>query len=551
MLAQEDFLIAAASVLLLFGIGGVLVDVSRSSPIDNENIVYANSELDASNVLNTYNTSDSGISYISNAHSCLDSRWKTEVNGQNRKCKWIAQNSMESCYNSEEVRAHCPLTCNACSPDLCRDVSGEFEMAGAYITCSETHYCANPIFEDNCRVSCKKCTNSTTTSPPSLRPPSIAPSTIPPLPSTTSPHSLSSVPTQDKSWISVGNPFYGGTKDNSGLAVSLSNDGETLFVGEPGYGIVRSFTHDFQTSNPGGSTIGNAYDPWFGSSVASSHDGSVVAISSYKYDNYRGLVRVFIWDGLRWIKLGNDLLGDEVGQWFGWGVDVSKDGKSIIVGSYLENSSLGYARVFDIDSSGWKKRGEDLVGNGEGAFGFSVAISSDGNIAAIGAPKGSYTYVYEWVSTQWSPLGDRINGSIGANFGNNIALSCKDGLVLAIGANHEINGRGAVYVYEWKKLTSEWQLRGTDAAVYGTNPSDFVGGRISISEDGNIVAYNSRAKVGVLVWDGVVWREQGNIITEGLTSIALSGDGKTLAVGRPHDDTVDFRAGVTDIFRWQ
>jgi len=462
------------------------------------------------------------------------------VNNKKRRCQWIGSNSIESCSTSEEIRQHCPLTCNTCAT-TCEDLTGQFKVGGLYVTCNSIYYCANPTFANSCRVSCDICTNSTIapTSSPSFGESPVAPNITTPLSVTT------------KSWVSVGNSIYGGTEDNSGFAVCLSNDGETAFVGQPGSGLVRSFTPDVEALIPKGLAIGNAYDPWFGSSVVSSHDGSVVAISSYKYDNYRGLVRVFIWDGIKWIKLGDDLLGDEDGQWFGWDVDISGDGKSIIVGVYLENSSPGYASVFDIDSSGWKKRGKDLVGDDVGDFGFSVAISANGNAVAIGAPKGSYAEVYEWTSNTWSILGDRINGSTGANFGNRITLSCKSGLVLAIGANHENNGEGAVFVYEWKAIASEWQLRGNDAAVYGKNTIDFLGGRISSSEDGNVIAYNSRDKVGVLVWDGLVWGEQGRITTEGLTSVSLSGDGSILVVGRPHDETIDFRAGVTNIFKWQ
>jgi len=245
------------------------------------------------------------------------------------------------------------------------------------------------------------------------------------------------------------------------------------------------------------------------------------------------------------------LLGDKHGQWFGWDVDISGDGRSIIVGVYLENDAIGYARVFDIDSSGWKKRGGDLVGDNKTAFGFSVAMSSNGDLVAIGASKGSYIEVHQWASDQWSLLGSRIQGSSGTNFGNSVALSWKDEVVLAIGANHENDGAGAVYVYEWKELTSEWCLRGNDAAIYGSDTSQFLGGRISLSEDGKTIAYNSQSKVGILGWDGTMWREQGQISAEGPTSVSLSGDGKILAIGRPHDSTIDFRAGATSIFRRQ
>jgi len=57
MLRREDFLIAAASALLVLGIGGALHEVLRSRPNDNEIKIYDNGEPDANDVLDTYNTS--------------------------------------------------------------------------------------------------------------------------------------------------------------------------------------------------------------------------------------------------------------------------------------------------------------------------------------------------------------------------------------------------------------------------------------------------------------------------------------------------------------
>jgi len=561
----ETILIVAGATLLMAGIGGGLLGVFSTSPKNANNNHDTNTVLDANHTLGS---GFSGISFGSASTSCTNSNGKVLVRNRLRGCNWIAINFPVACNRSEEVRQYCPLTCNTC-PDRCLDVAGEFVMAGQNLTCNagtNNNYCSNLMFANNCPMSCDLCWTSITSSPSSsenssmvpsaLRPPSLNPTQI--IPKSSSPtrtlyYTTSSNPSQvtAMSWVSIGNSIYGGTADNSGLAVSLSTDGQTVFVGEPGAGLVRSFTRNIQTLKPKGLAIGNSYDPWFGSCLASSHDGSVVVVSSYKYDNYRGLVRVYVWDGLKWIKLGNDLFGDENGDWFGWDVDISKDGRSIIVGVYLENSSSGYARVFDIEPSGWKKRGEDLVGDITAAFGFSVAISSDGSVAAIGAPEGSYTEVYILISGRWSLLGNRIRGSTGAHFGNSVALSSKDGLVLAVGADLINSERGAVYVYEWRHLISEWQLRGNDAAIYGEDQNDFLGGRISISEDGNVVAYNSQSKVGVLVWNGSAWRKQGSIIAKGPTSVSLSGDGKILAVGIPHDDTIDFGSGTTAIYKWQ
>lgn len=504
-------------------------------------------------------------SVVYRSTSCKDSEGKILVKKRMRMCGWIGNNLRKACYKSKEVRQHCKLTCNAC-PGVCVDAPDEFIVAGQYLTCdakrTKATYCRNRVFAYFCPSLCDTCATSSmpsvsqpplaTNSPMRMPGYSLEPTQVTLNPTPTSTLSSSSKTSQvgPKSWILVGKS-YGSKEDNSGLAVAISNDGKAIFIGEPGAALVRSFMYKLQALQPKGIAIGSSFDPWFGSSIASSRDGSVVAVGCYKCNNYRGLVRLYVWDDIKWRKLGNDLIGDKDGDWFGWDIDISENGRSIIVGVYVEYSTHGYACVYDINSSGWKKRGEDFNSDMPVTFGFSVAISSDGNVAAIGAPKGDYTEVYEWRLDQWSMLGNRIHGSIGSHFGNSIALSSKNDLILAVGAELSYSGEGGVFVFEWNRVTLKWQLRGNDAGIRGKESDALLGRRISISEDGNVVAYTSRAKVGTSVWDGVSWANHGGIIVKDPASISLSGDGKTLAIGMPHDNTTDYRSGATAIFKRQ
>jgi len=491
--------------------------------------------------------------------SCADSTGRVDVGGENfRTCKWIAKRAPGKCSISEEVARYCPTTCNACS-ELCLDASGIFEIFGNNVQCADAEgenksvICNIKEFANNCPKICGKCENDpsrelthfpsyTPTRNPTPGEPTYAPSSPP-----------SKFPTfsSTTNWVSVGSSIYGGTGGRIGLAISMCKDGQTFFVGEPGTGLVRPFAINDETSIPKGSAIGNAYDPWFGSSVASSRDGSVVVVGSYKYDNYRGLVRVFVWDGNIWLKLGNDLYGADEGHWFGWDVDISESGTTIVVGVNCDDLSHGHVRIYDIESSGWIQRGGDILGDETSSLGFSVVISNNGDTVATSAQKGSYVEVYEWVLDSWSLLGQRIEIHEGDSFGSTIALSSKEGLKLAIGTPYENSGTGAVYVYEWKENKSKWKLRGNKAAIRGGNQNDYLGGRVSISEDGDTVAFDSQTAVGVLVWNGSAWTKRGKSLAGGPASVSLSGDGKMLAVGLPYDNTFDLHSGTTVIFRLQ
>ena len=63
------------------------------------------------------------------------------------------------------------------------------------------------------------------------------------------------------------------------------------------------------------------------------------------------------------------------------------DGNTALIGGPADNGDVGAAWVFTRSGATWTQQGEKLTGGGEsgaGAFGTSVALSSDGNTALIG-----------------------------------------------------------------------------------------------------------------------------------------------------------------------
>ena len=81
-----------------------------------------------------------------------------------------------------------------------------------------------------------------------------------------------------------------------------------------------------------GTTTGNM----FGHSVALSEDGTILAVGAPNDPTNgvgAGLVSVYSFDGTDWRKLGDDLLGRSPTSLFGWSVDVSPDGRYVLVGA--------------------------------------------------------------------------------------------------------------------------------------------------------------------------------------------------------------------------
>jgi hypothetical protein len=115
--------------------------------------------------------------------------------------------------------------------------------------------------------------------------------------------------------------------------------------------------------------------------------------------------------------------------------------------------------------------------NGEAASdnsGYSVSLSDDGNVLAIGADyndgngaNSGHVRVYAWdpTSAKWSQRGDDLDGEAANDYsGTSVSLS-DDGNVLAIGAHYN-DGNGAdsghVCVYAWDPTIAKYTQRGDD-----------------------------------------------------------------------------------------
>ena len=80
--------------------------------------------------------------------------------------------------------------------------------------------------------------------------------------------------------------------------------------------------------------------------------------------------------------------------------------------------NAGHVRVYEYSGGSWSQLGADIDGEAAGdSSGYSVSLSSDGTIVAIGAtgndatdPNGGHVRVYEYSGGSWSQLGADIDG---------------------------------------------------------------------------------------------------------------------------------------------
>ena len=128
----------------------------------------------------------------------------------------------------------------------------------------------------------------------------------------------------------------------------------------------------------------------------------------------------------KWEQLGNTIPGEALGNYSGQSVSLSSDGKTVAIGApYNDNDNgdnSGNVRVFKLNENEnekiWEQLGEDI--DGEAAndnSGYSVSLSSNGNIVAIGATNNNdngidsgHVRVYKYVEGSWNKLGEDIYG---------------------------------------------------------------------------------------------------------------------------------------------
>ncbi len=180
-----------------------------------------------------------------------------------------------------------------------------------------------------------------------------------------------------------------------------------------------------------------------------------------------------------------------------------------------------------------------------------------------GTNKG-HVRVFHWDDSAWIQLGGDIDGEADWDYsGISVSLSA-DGKILAIGASlNDGNGplAGHVRVYHWNGLV--WDQRGND--IDGESAYDESGSSVSLSRDGSTVAIgaplndgngNNSGHVRVFRWNGSAWIQRGEDIDgesngdHSGVSVSLSKDGSFLAIGAEANAGNGVWSGHVRVYRW-
>ena len=340
-----------------------------------------------------------------------------------------------------------------------------------------------------------------------------------------------SAPTTGSDSVSVGADIIGasmmgqivGGGENSlenrfGWSVSLSSFGRILAVGSPleereGHVHVYKFNDTQGEWDDLGHVLrGFETDAEFGSSTDLSEDGQILAIGARNRDDGKGRVQVFqLYRGQHWAPKGRPLEGTQNYSNFGSSVCLSGDGNRLVASAEAHDygpgaEDTGMVRVFELHLEdqlwGWRQLGSDLHGESPNEkFGFSTAISRDGDVLAVGAPFYNATHIgndtlwrgrvqlFKWDSDtkNWVQNGKMIPGmTANERFGWSVDLS-SNGKIVAVGApfndaNGEASGQVRIYEHEGE----EWKFMG--GAIQGQDVGRWFGNSVCLSGNGTTIA---------------------------------------------------------------
>lgn len=370
--------------------------------------------------------------------------------------------------------------------------------------------------------------------------------------------------------------FNPGVGNNFGAHLALSADGHTLAVGAPsedGLASVLDSGAVYVFARVDGAWPQQAYlkasntsaGDNFGASVALSADGNTLAIGAPQEDSSgiggnqadnsvldAGAVYVFGREnGAAWLQQSYLKASPAGSDYFGYSLALSADGEALAVGAVVEDSnasgvngdqsddnasSAGAVHVFVRSNALWSQQAYLKASNTDALdlFGYSVALSADGNTLAVGAyvessqatgidgnqdddsaPFAGAVYLYVRTNGTWTQQAYVKASNTAGNhlFGCAVALSAKgdtlavgafqeSGLATGIGGDQASSPAGAVgAAYVFVRSNSEWSQRAYVKAA-NSEGDDHFGYSIAMSGDGNILAVGASGEAGASVGIG-------------------------------------------------
>ena len=340
-------------------------------------------------------------------------------------------------------------------------------------------------------------------------------------------------------WVQRGNVKLAG-----GTSSTLSANGLVLAVGAPyssagpggrDSGSVQVYEFINGTSyQPRGAVFhGMAATDAFGLSVSLSNNGAVLLVGAPSWYGM-GYVNLYRYNNQTAQYVQNFTSTYLAG--YGYSTSLSGNGKRVAIGSPREDKASAFAYDADNFTNVLLNRYTDEE------FGYSVSLTNDGTVMAVGDRGQGQVYVYrDWVSNQCIVPGEAVTLS-----GDGNRLAVRSNATANVTVYSLVNdGSGCPQVGQSLNISKAPEL-----ATGGTIKFDKIDELISLSGDGRFLAVaNPVNMTGVQVYEEtningqVEYRASGDFISiANVTGLSLSDDGKVLAITASDGSTLVYQA---------
>eukprot|EP01033_Poteriospumella_lacustris_P019005 gene19005-13712_t len=280
-------------------------------------------------------------------------------------------------------------------------------------------------------------------------------------------------------------------------------------------------------------------------------------------------------------KLVNKNVAGTSNEYCGASLSLSGDGYSMIVGcpwysdAYL---NVGRVRMFSLVSGNWTPMGSSLTGSQTNEnYGTAVGMSTDGLTVVIGSPYYSgvkalagrvQVFWFDSGSDDWTQLGTQLEGSLENElFGQCVAISGDGATIASLSLSYASDVFTTI-----GKLSTYYNSGGTwmsKVADIFTNDNDFAGSAmfftsVALNSDGSKMVLGSRGYDASFTDSGQVTLYTDNIVSWAAqqdfqgssgeeqfgTSVALSSDGSTVAMGAPYYNSTQRLVGRAEAYRY-
>ena len=253
--------------------------------------------------------------------------------------------------------------------------------------------------------------------------------------------------------------------------------------------------------------------------------------------------------GIAQVRMGDFEFGHFDQDNFGEDVDMSADGSIVAIGNCWIYDTVyhpGYVRILQWNGDAWERMGDEIIGSKpKDAFGYCVDLSADGHTIVIGSYGDPLVRVYTFGTSGWTQVGSDIYKGHISQAVRDVAIS-DDGKTIAYGIcdfPHSVEHRGVVRVFEFNDIDQDWKQVGGD--FIGEVEKGAAGWQVALSADGQTLAYvalgdvvkDVEGYIRVFTRQNGEWHQKGLIEPDGILtlmqgwSLSLAADGNMLSFG--------------------